>query len=187
MTREQFHTPRLAIPMTDLPLDLAAFHRIHRAAYVRWAERHLQNRADAEEAVDQAFEILARTWQEVLQKENPAAYAWTVMRNRTTDYARARGRRACLIDTAAFETATLQDTTDPIEVLQENLQLFHAITRLPERQHDVFVLLHCEGYTTAEVAAHLGITEAGVRSHNRNARRRLRDVLAAAEREGEHP
>jgi RNA polymerase sigma-70 factor (ECF subfamily) len=173
--------------MTDLPLDLAAIHRIHRTVYVRWAERRLQNRADAEEAVDQAFEVLARSWQDVLSKENPAAYAWQVMRNRTIDYARARGRRACLIETAAFETAALRHATDPIEELQESLHIFRAIETLSDRQQDVFVLLHCEGHTTTEVATHLGITEAGVRSLDRHARRHLRGVLAAAEREGDHP
>ena len=39
-------------PMTDVPLDLAAFHQMHRPTYVRWSERYLGSRRDAEEAVD---------------------------------------------------------------------------------------------------------------------------------------
>ncbi|MGW7517820.1 sigma-70 family RNA polymerase sigma factor [Streptomyces sp. NPDC054796] len=174
-------------PVTEkLPLDFSAFHQMHRESYLRWAERYLHCRADAEEAVDDAFEQLALTWIHVLSTDNPAAYAWQVMKNRVVDHARARGRRPALVDAAAFETASLHKTADPIGEVEQNLRLFDAISQLSERQQDVTVLLHCEGYTTAEVAAHLGITEAGVRSTDRYAKHRLREIYdRAAETEGE--
>ncbi|HZG03965.1 MAG TPA: sigma-70 family RNA polymerase sigma factor [Streptomyces sp.] len=176
-------SPFGASPMTGLPADFTAFHQRHRPAYVHWAELYLGNRADAEEAVDCAFEQLARTWQKVLAMENPAGYAWQVMKHRTIDAARARDRRPDLIDTAVFETTTLLEAVDPIGELEESLGLFHAIRCLPERQQDVVVLLYCRGYTTTEVADHLGITEAGVRSTARYAKRRLREALGL-EKEG---
>ncbi|WP_329127171.1 hypothetical protein [Streptomyces sp. NBC_01465] len=46
-------------PMTNnkqLPVDFSAFHQMHRPTYLRWAETYLNHRADAEEAVDAAFE-----------------------------------------------------------------------------------------------------------------------------------
>lgn len=169
-----------------LPVEFAAFHEHHRPVYIRYAERRLCSRADAEEAVDDAFEQLARSWPEILAGENPAAYAWQVVSNRVTDCARARRRRTSLADTMAFETLALRNSPSPIEELESNLCLFQAVTRLAQRQQDVFVLLHCEGYSTAEVAAHLGITEAGVRSTDRYAKRRLRELLAPpADREEE--
>jgi RNA polymerase sigma-70 factor (ECF subfamily) len=161
-----------------LPLDFSAFHALHRARYVREAERCLRCRADAEEAVDEAFTQLALDWPRILRADNPAGYAWRVVKNRITDHARARGRRAALMDTAAFETATLVGAEDPFEVIEQNLRLFHAISTLPERQREVVVLRYCEGYSTAEVAFHLGITEAGVRSVERYAKRRLREFYA---------
>ncbi len=170
------HLPRTA-PMTNLPVDFTAFHQMHRPAYVRWAQTYLNNRADAEEAVDCAFEQLALSWLQVLSKENPAAYAWQVMKNRTVDLARARGRRAALVDAAAFETAALREAVDPIGQLEESLGLYQAIESLPERQQDVVVLLYCHGYSINEAADHLGITPAGVRSLSRYARRHLQEVL----------
>lgn len=101
MTRDFAEYPVGATPMTELPLDFEAFHRMHRPAYVRWAKTYLNNQADAEEAVDCAFEQLLMAWPDVLAKDSPAAYAWQVMKNRTVDAGRARGRREALVDTAA--------------------------------------------------------------------------------------
>lgn len=147
-------------PMTKkkLPIDFTAFHQAHRPAYLRWATTYLNHRADAEEAVDAAFEQLLTTWPTVLSMESPAGYAWSVLRSRTIDIARARGRRPALLDAAAFETTALRDTVDPIGQLEESLNLFHAIGKLPPRQMDVVVLLHVHDLSVDQVAAELGIT-----------------------------
>ncbi|MFE9685205.1 sigma-70 family RNA polymerase sigma factor [Streptomyces sp. NPDC006285] len=181
MTREVSGRPRDATSMTQLPLDFEAFHRIHRPVYVRWARMYLRHRADAEEAVDCAFEQLLVSWPAVLAKESPAAYAWRVMKNRTIDAARARGRRAYPVDTNAFETTALRQVVDPIGQLEESISLYRAICDLPERQRDVVVLLYSYGLSPAEAADHLGITPAGVRSTARHARRRLREALGLTE------
>lgn len=165
------------LPMTELPADFRAFHQLYRGAYVHWAELYLSNRADAEEAVDQAFEQLFLDWSDVLAKENPNAYAWGIVKHRTIDCARARGKRPVLIDTAAFETAALRDAVDKIGELEEGLHIYAAIRALPERQHDTIVLLYCLGYTVGETADILGVSQAGVRSTARYARHRLREIL----------
>lgn len=186
MTQEESLKYRPAAPVAPLPLDLGAFHQTHRVAYVRWAERYLGNRQDAEEAVDQTFEDLARNWSVVLSKANPAAYAWTVMKNRTIDHARARGRRPLLCEAEVFETVAVSAGADPFEALQDSLALAEAVNQLSERQKDVFFLRHREGFSVAEVATHLGITEAGVRSIDRYAKHHLRQILSK-EQEGGCP
>ncbi|GAA2350443.1 RNA polymerase sigma factor [Streptomyces violaceusniger] len=166
-----------------MPVEFEAFYEMHRADYIHWAELYLGNRADAEEAVDRAFEQLALDWPEVLVQEKPAAYAWVVMKHRTIDVARERGRRLELIDTAPFETVELRNAVDPIGELEESLKIYRAISALPERQHDVIVLRYCLGHTITETADILGITEAGVRSTARYAKRRLKEALGL-EKEG---
>lgn len=180
MRRDTPEHPAGAVPMTKLPLDFEAFHRMHRPAYVRWAKTYLNNKADAEDAVDAAFEQLLIAWPDVLTKESPAAYAWQVMKNRTIDAARARGRREALVDTVAFQTAALREAVDPIGQLEESINLFQAIEALPERQRDVVVLLYSHGHSVRETADHLGITPAAVRSTARYARRRLQTILGLA-------
>ncbi|MGW2911695.1 sigma-70 family RNA polymerase sigma factor [Streptomyces asoensis] len=186
MTQEELRPSGNPRAPEKLPLDFSAFHQMYRPLYVREAERCLRCRADAEEAVDEAFVQLARQWPRILRAENPATYAWRVMKNRVIDHARARGRRATLMDTAVFETVTLQGAEDAFEVIEQNLRLFRAISALPERQRDVIRLRYCEGCSTADVAFQLGITEAGVRSTERHAKRRLREIYTScAEEEGE--
>lgn len=116
----------------ELPADFRAFHELYRGAYVYWA--------DAEEAVDAALEQLFFAWADVLKKRNPTAYTWRVVRFRTIDLARARGRRAVVVDTAVFETESLRQASDPIEELEMSLEIYQAVRTLPDRQHDVFIL-----------------------------------------------
>ncbi|MFH8346102.1 RNA polymerase sigma factor [Streptomyces sp. NPDC018045] len=166
-----------------LPPDFRAFHQLYRAGYIRYAELHLKSRADAEEAVDLAFEQLALCWRTVLEQPVPEAYAWRVVKNRTIDHARARGRRPVVVDVAAFETHSLRHSLDPIGELEESLTLYQAVAALPERQRDVMLLRYALGYATKETARLMGITEAGVRSTTRHARRRLRQAFGLEEGE----
>jgi RNA polymerase sigma factor (sigma-70 family) len=183
---EDTRPPRLrrtaqVIENRGLPLDFRAFHQMQRPAYVRWAELYLNSRADAEEAVDEAMRQLLTLWRQVLLHPEPAAYAWKVLKNRTIDYARSRNRRPAPMDTAAFETHGVRTAVDPIGELEDSLSLYDAINRLPERQRDVIVLRHSLGYSNKETADILGISQAGVRSTARHARRRLKQVLNLSE------
>ncbi|MDT0318090.1 RNA polymerase sigma factor [Streptomyces millisiae] len=164
-------------PLTPLPADFRAFHQLYRPAYVRWAELHLGGRDEAEEAVDRTFEQMAAEWGEVLRADSPAGHAWALLKRHTEEAARARGRRPVVMDTAAFETVALRDAVDPVGELAESLSVYQAIRELPERQHDVIVLRYCIGYSTAETADILGISEPGVRSTARYARHRLKETL----------
>lgn len=174
-------SPRTKSPrrMTQLPLDFSAFHQMHRPTYVRWAHSYLGHLADAEEAVDAAFEQLLKAWTNVLSTANPAGYAWTVLRNCTIDVHR-RGRRALPLEIAAFETASLAGAADPISQFEESSTLVAAIRELPPRQMDVMVLRYLLDCTDARVADELGITPAGVRSTARHAKRRLQQLLSPA-------
>ncbi|MFE1824032.1 sigma-70 family RNA polymerase sigma factor [Streptomyces anulatus] len=134
-------------------------------------------RQDAEEAIDSAFEHLLRTWDQVLLTENPAAYAWTVTRNKVIDHARARTRRPPLIEDAAFDTVALRDAVDPIGQITESLALFRALRQLTDRQQDVMVMTYLQGMNAPEVAAVLGMSSPTVRSTVRHSLRRLREIL----------
>ncbi|GAA4672420.1 sigma-70 family RNA polymerase sigma factor [Streptomyces youssoufiensis] len=116
----------------------------------------------------------------------PEAYAWKVVKNRTVDAARARGRRPSIVDVASFETRALHTAVDPIGELEESLSIYQAITQLPERQFDVIVLRYRLGYDTATTADLMGVTVAGVRSTARYARRRLKQALGLDEDERSH-
>ncbi|MEV1009289.1 sigma-70 family RNA polymerase sigma factor [Streptomyces sp. NPDC049881] len=164
-------------PLIPLPADLRAFHQLYRPAYVRWAELHLGDRQAAEETADRVFEQLAAEWGDVLRLDSPAGYAWTVLKQRTREAARDRGRRPVVADTAAFETEALRTAVDPVGELAGSISLYQAMRELPERQHDVIVLRYCIGYSPSETADILGVTVPGVRSTARYAKHRLKESL----------
>ncbi|MFF4674833.1 RNA polymerase sigma factor [Streptomyces sp. NPDC001279] len=165
--------------MPQQPPDVAfsAFHQMNRAEYVRYAETLLHDRHDAEEATDSAFEQLCRKWDQVLPKENPAASAWTILRNNVIDHARARDRRPPPIDDAAFDTVALRDAIDPMGQVTETLALLRALRQLTERQHDVMVMTYPHGLPATAAAPVLGMTSATVRSTIRRSLRRLNEIL----------
>jgi RNA polymerase sigma factor (sigma-70 family) len=176
--------------MSDIPIELEALHRVRRPVWVLWATRYLRHRADAEEAVDDAVEAIYDCWATIIASENPHGYIWRIVRNTVIDHARRRDRLPSLLDAAAFEALAIRTALDPLEQLPDVLLVMSAIESLGKtsvRQHDVFVLLNCEGYTVGEVADMLGVTEATVRSTERHARRRLMDLLRPHLREGNLP
>jgi RNA polymerase sigma-70 factor (ECF subfamily) len=56
-------------------------------------------------------------------------------------------------------------------------RLYTALARLGERDREVLVLRYLEELSTAELAAVLGLTEAGVKTRQLRALQRLRDLL----------
>ncbi|MER5490262.1 sigma-70 family RNA polymerase sigma factor [Streptomyces sp. LE64] len=171
-------TPQRVTSMPPAPpIDFSAFHQMHRPAYLRYARAFLRNHADAEEAVDAAFERLLTKWVQVLSSDSPDRYAWAVLRNQVADHYRRARPRLQPLDEAAFETVALRATVDPIAQLEESLTLMRAIRQLPERQQDVTVLRYLLDLPVERIAYELGISQAAVRSSDRHARRRLREIL----------
>ncbi|MCX4662099.1 MULTISPECIES: sigma-70 family RNA polymerase sigma factor [Streptomyces] len=171
-------TPRRLTLMPQAPpLDFSAFHQMHRPAYLRYARAFLRNRADAEEAVDAAFEKLLRKWPQVLRSDSPDRYAWAVLRNHVADHNRGRRPETQPLDEAAFDTVALRTSSDPIAQLEESLTLMRAVRQLPDRQQDVTVLRYLLDLPVDRIADELGISQAAVRSTDRHARRRLREIL----------
>ncbi|MFJ3929048.1 MULTISPECIES: sigma factor-like helix-turn-helix DNA-binding protein [unclassified Streptomyces] len=201
---------RSAAPDSGDRLVLAAFRELHREVYVRWAERRLPDRADAEEAVDRVLDTLELAWGAALSSTNAASYAWRLMR--TTVAARAGelpGGRApawvALADAARLRVVlgssdSSAEAGAPVPAVGTIgprppvaadghappprgsvcvlLALARAFSTLPDLQHDVLLLRHCEYRTVAETAHHLGVAEPLVSSAEHQARRRLRLALA---------
>ncbi|MEV3860082.1 sigma-70 family RNA polymerase sigma factor [Streptomyces sp. NPDC050095] len=184
MTEDHNSRPPDVSSLPGLPVDFRAFHELYRPAYIKWAEPFLGSAADAEEAVDQAFEQIYVGWSTVLKQQVPEAYAWKVLKNRCIDLARARGRRATVTDFAAFETRSLDHAVDPISEFETSLSVYQAIQALPDRQRDAILLTSAHGYDYADAAMIMGITPAGVRSNVRNAKRRLKQALHLNDEEG---
>ncbi|WP_254389061.1 RNA polymerase sigma factor [Streptomyces sp. AC550_RSS872] len=158
-------------------VSFEAFRQVHSPAYLDWAHTYLGDAADAENAVNAAFEELLRHWPEVLKTESAAASSWQVMKHHTLGLAQSLGRRHSLVDSAAFQTIALRESADPVGQLEETLSLFQAIDALPERQRDLTVLTRLHGRSITEAAHHLGVGPATARQIDRQAQRGIQRYL----------
>ncbi|MFJ5226820.1 sigma factor-like helix-turn-helix DNA-binding protein [Streptomyces sp. NPDC088400] len=169
------HSPDL--PERRLALTFDAFDAHHHTLWLRYAHTQVGGRAAAETVVDTTCARLLEHWPHVLAQESVARYAWAVLKEEVARWLYEHDLQPVLVDTAAFHAAIrkllLYETRDQFAVLQGEVGLYAAISRLPERQYDVIVLRYVLHVPDEDVAEYMGIEVATVRSHVRHARRRL--------------
>lgn len=133
---------------------------------------HLRRPADAE---DVAQTVLLAALEHIHACRDPDRFdAWllTIARNRAR---RALVRRR-LRDVFAHAPPDLPDPAQPAEVHTRRV-LLRAMASLPTRAREVVLLHDLEGYSHAEIARALSITEEASRQHLSRARRQLRAEL----------
>jgi RNA polymerase sigma-70 factor, ECF subfamily len=121
----------------------------------RAAQSITGNTADAEDVLQTLFLRLLR--REFQIRGNPKGYLYRAAINLSLDLARKQKRDAEMVTghSAASHTTTAQ-TRDVQEWFRK------ALPGLSQREAEVFVLRHIEGYTNAEIAALLGTTRGTV-------------------------
>lgn len=125
-------------------------------------------------------DILARTTEAIrgldLQRVNWIAA--TVLRNVERDMLRAHQREAdrqsVVSDTDPDEVADSRDASDPI---LSHARLYGDIRQLIGTDATLVIRVAVEGFSQAEVAIELGLSEPATRKRYQRATRRLRDVL----------
>jgi RNA polymerase sigma-70 factor (ECF subfamily) len=150
----------------------------HAAALWRYARRLTGDEARAQDVVQ---ETLLRAWQhpEVADNNERSARAWlfTVARNIVIDETRtARFRRELSTpdDVGAFEGAC----PDEVDAAMDRLLIGDALARLTAEHREVVRRSYFQGWTTAQIAADLGIADGTVKSRLHYALRALRLVLS---------
>jgi RNA polymerase sigma-70 factor (ECF subfamily) len=130
-----------------------------------------RSRADAEELTMDAFEAALRNWPTVSRLDAPGAWVRKVVSNSSVSRFRrlSAEARARLRLSGAVEPSAL-DATGHAEV-------WEAVRRLSRRQAQVVALFYVEGFSRAEVAQVLGLSEESVKTHLERARRQLEEEL----------
>jgi RNA polymerase sigma-70 factor (ECF subfamily) len=150
----------------------------HAAALRRYAWRLTGDEARAQDVVQ---ETLLRAWQhpEVADNNERSARAWlfTVARNIVIDESRsARFRREVSTpdDVGAFDGAC----PDEVDAAMDRLLIGDALARLTPEHREVVRRAYFQGWTTAQIAANLGIADGTVKSRLHYALRALRLALS---------
>ncbi|MEO5707708.1 MAG: RNA polymerase sigma factor [Alteraurantiacibacter sp.] len=156
--------------------------RRHREAIFRFARAHTANDDAALDIVQQTF-IAAFAALKRYDQSRPLRHWLTrIALNKCRDWARRRKVRALFSFAAPLELAP--DPTDPAADVereasdrQELARVLAAMTGVPAKLRDVLVLRTVEGFSQAETAVLLGITEKAVETRLHRARNKLQELL----------
>jgi RNA polymerase sigma-70 factor (ECF subfamily) len=164
---------------------LAELYDRHSRLVFSLALRILQNRADAEDVVQEVF---AQVWTQArrYEGERGSVAAWMLMMARSRAIDRLRSRRAR--PESGGQTPAAQDVADaaPTQDLQllsneEVAKLREALDGLPAVQRTALELAYYEGLTHAEIAQRLSEPLGTVKTRIRQAVIKLRESLASRE------
>ncbi|MFI9724000.1 helix-turn-helix domain-containing protein [Streptomyces sp. NPDC052396] len=163
------------------PVDHRAFADINAAAYLSYAGVFVSP-ADADRIADEAFDVLWLRWEEALRSANLRKFAWQFLRRGVmarTPHIDGRPQ----LGPAAFDTVALHQAPAyrKFAQIEESLALFQAVSRLPDPQLDVIVLIHLRGMSHTQAAEVLGVPHAFVCSAERHAKRSLTTALSPGE------
>jgi RNA polymerase sigma-70 factor (ECF subfamily) len=162
----------------DFATTVKDLHDEHAAALWRYACRLTGDQAHAQDVVQ---ETLLRAWQhpEIVVDDERSARAWlfTVARNIIIDESRRAWFRREL--STPDGTGVLEGAgPDEVDAALDRLLVGEALTRLTPAHREVVRRSYFEGWTTAQIAADLGVAEGTVKSRLHYALRALQLVLS---------
>jgi RNA polymerase sigma factor (sigma-70 family) len=160
--------------MADDSDQWAAWLEQHLAVLVLFARQWVPHRADAEDAVQEAF---IRFWRSRGRVAEPAAYFYACVKHVALDWQRNRKRRTRREEA----TARPEDTAFFVGSLEQNerrASIEDALCHLPESQREVMVMRIWGGLTFPQIASALRISENTARSRYRYALAKLSEHFA---------
>ena len=156
---------------------IAALYATHGARLYRYAVLLLADCTAAEDAVQDVFVQLARTFKDRSMSDISFAYLATTLRN--TCYSMLRRRRGALIGLATLVGRVgLIEPASADASEEERLLIDEALRQLPAEQREVVYLKVFEGLTFQEIADRCGISINTAGSRYRYALEALRRALA---------
>lgn len=156
------------------------FDRLYRASYprlVRTLAALLQDRAAAEDCVQEAFVRAFKAWSRWRPDAPAEAWLHRIALNVAVSHRRYQGLRE--VGQLLRRLGRPEVERDPAAVA-DRADLLDGLRRLPPKQAAAIVLRHYHGYTNREIAAALGVPERTVASRLAAAVKRLRRELGPA-------
>jgi RNA polymerase sigma-70 factor (ECF subfamily) len=127
---------------------------------------------DAADALQEAFDRAARSWDRLAHYDDPAAWVRLVAVRRILNERRGARRRARAVENLARSIAPPRGRDH-----DELIDLAVAIEKLPAKHRLALALVYSGGMTSGAAAEVMGVSDSTVRSYLLEARRRLRIAL----------
>ncbi|MGX1853440.1 RNA polymerase sigma factor [Streptomyces sp. NPDC055299] len=161
----------------DPPPTISELYHAHRLTMVRLAVLLVDDRATAEDVVQDAFAALYKRHGEQLgEVDNALAYLRTAVVNAARSV--LRRRRTARNYTPPYE-ADAPSAEERIVLDEEHREVFAALSGLTARRREVLVLRYWGELTEAQIAATLGISRGSVKSLASRALDSLEKILEA--------
>ncbi|MPZ30469.1 MAG: sigma-70 family RNA polymerase sigma factor [Rhodospirillales bacterium] len=148
-----------------MPADTTGLFVEHRGSLVNYANGIVDDRASAEDVVQEAYLRFSAAAAKDDQIVNPVSYLYRIVRNLALDWQRRRSVEAPRAVTPVMENLP-SDTPSAERVLfyRDELRVIsEALAELPERTRIAFRMYRLEGRTLQAIADHLGVSV--VRTH----------------------
>ncbi|MGW8729184.1 RNA polymerase sigma factor [Streptomyces sp. NPDC055808] len=158
----------------------AVLVRRHAPAQVRLATRLVEDRAEAEDAVQEAFISAWRKLPEFRGQSSFGTWLYRIVTNRCLNILRARKPQSQL--EAASRISAPEHSVAPDRITEGRAaieDLHHALADLSAEQRACWVLRELDEQPYAFIAETVGISEQAVRARVFRARRQLTDALGA--------
>ena len=142
----------------------------------RYAYRFLEDRDEAQDAVQEVFVKLWRMRDNMKDINNIEAFAIRVTRNYCLD--KIKTRHTVSLDVNEYFKDRISDASDPHQQLEQSdpmRELGRIMQELPEPQRSVIRMRDIEGYSNEEVGEILGLTPGNVRVLLSRARKKIRE------------
>lgn len=162
----------------ELPENRIKFEEIfyrYKNIMFRTASRLLWNREDAEDAVQQAFESIAKNIDKISAVDSPqtCSFVLIITERKAIDILRVNQRHAA---------AELDESIVGMDIpLPGDNGIADALASLPARYREVLLLKFDNGYSTKELSEILGISQSAAKKLVWRAKGALRDALEKEE------
>src|SRR6185437_6697163 len=155
--------------------DLAEIYRAHRLGLLRLAVLLSEDRASAEDAVQDAFMAVHR--RDVQLRDPDAVVGY--LRICVVNAARSAARRHQVARKYLHRSLSADVPPADTEVMlaAEHQEVLRALRRLPDRQREVLTLRYWSDLSEAQIAEALGISKGAVKSNASRGIRRLTELL----------
>jgi RNA polymerase sigma-70 factor (ECF subfamily) len=174
-------------PANDGP-TVAAIFRTHAAQVGRWAARLGGPRIDAEEVVQEVFEIVSRKLRGFRGDAKLDTWLFGITDNVVRNLRRRQVVRRILVgwsDDLAERASEAPSPFEDLEAKRRAARAYAVLDRLPERDRRVMILFELEQLPSEEIAVLLGTKASTVRVWLHRARERFLACQQAVEKEEE--
>jgi len=163
-------------------MNTEAFKKVflpyHQKLY-RIAYRIVQDSANAEDIVQEAYIKLWNKRDELDNIDNTEAFAIITLRNTCLDYLRKiKNDYHTSYDVDIPETVSL---SKQIDIKDDAKYVMGLISKLPEQQRQVMMLKHWDGYSDEEIEEMTGISSGNIRVILSRARKTIREQYSKIE------